>query len=228
MNILAIETSSSCLSAAIKKSNHPIREVSSSSYMKHAENLLPAIDRLLKKERLKIKDIDTFLIDRGPGSFTGLRIGFATLKGFLATLPKPCFGAISLDLVASNISTKKSPKFLAVLIDAYRAKLYMRIYQNKNPFWMPKTKLQVVSYETAKDKIPQGCLLAGNGIKKIVSGNLPIAKENFWMPKASTLIKLFENENSAVKKLNHARDFLPFYVRLSEPEEKLAERKKRV
>ena len=71
--------------------------------MKHAENLLPVIDRLLKKEKLKIGNIDAFLISRGPGSFTGLRIGFATLKGFLATHPKPCYGAFSLDVIAAGI-----------------------------------------------------------------------------------------------------------------------------
>jgi tRNA threonylcarbamoyl adenosine modification protein YeaZ len=74
--------------------------------MKHAEKILPVIDRLLKKEKLKIRDIDAFLIGRGPGSFTGLRVGFATLKGFLATCPKPCYGAFSLDIIAAGSAQK--------------------------------------------------------------------------------------------------------------------------
>ena len=103
MNLLAIETSSPALSVAIKRSGTKLRHATVQGYMKHAENLLPVIDRLLKKEKLKIGDMDAFLISRGPGSFTGLRIGFATLKGFLATCPKPCYGASSLDVIASGI-----------------------------------------------------------------------------------------------------------------------------
>ncbi|MBI4711592.1 MAG: hypothetical protein HY767_03925, partial [Candidatus Omnitrophica bacterium] len=57
MNLLAIETSSPVLSVAIKKSGTRLRHATVKGYMKHAENLLPVIDRLLKKEKLKIRDI---------------------------------------------------------------------------------------------------------------------------------------------------------------------------
>ena len=54
MNLLAIETSSTVLSVAIKKRGGKLRHAAVKGYMKHAENLLPVIDRLLKKEKLKI------------------------------------------------------------------------------------------------------------------------------------------------------------------------------
>ena len=68
--------------------------------MKHAEEILPQLDMLLKKSSTSFKDISAFLIGRGPGSFTGLRVGFATLKGFLAGGEVPCYGALSLDVIA--------------------------------------------------------------------------------------------------------------------------------
>jgi hypothetical protein len=135
MNLLAIETSSPVLSIALKKHGGKIRHGIVKGYMKHAENLLPVIDRLLKKEKLEIGDIDTFLISRGPGSFTGLRIGFATLKGFLATCPKPCYGALSLDVIAAGIKPAgtdlalKGHENLTVCLDARRGKLYTRSYR---------------------------------------------------------------------------------------------------
>ncbi len=124
MNLLAIETSSPVLSVAIQKAGGKIRQATVKGYMKHAEHLLPLIDRLLRQEKLKIGDIDAFLISRGPGSFTGLRIGFATLLGFLATQPKPCYGAYSLDVIAAAL---RSQGILVRHFNQPRIEQYLRI-----------------------------------------------------------------------------------------------------
>jgi tRNA threonylcarbamoyladenosine biosynthesis protein TsaB len=143
MNLLSIETSGPVLSVAIKKSGAKLCHKTVQGYMKHAENLLPVIDRLLKNEKLKIRDIDAFLIGRGPGSFTGLRIGFATLKGFLATCPKPCFGAFSLDLIAAGMDPEKHAN-LTVCLDARRGKLYTRSYCYLKKRWAPRGPSRVL------------------------------------------------------------------------------------
>ena len=71
--------------------------------------------------------MDAFLIDRGPGSFTGLRIGFATLKGFFAFSPKNCYGPLSLDIIARAIDLPEGSA-LGVLLDARREKIFARFY----------------------------------------------------------------------------------------------------
>ena len=81
--ILAFETSSPYLSVALGFGGK-IRELCSKSPLKHSENLIGLMDQLLKAERLTLEKIDAFAIDQGPGSFTGLRIGFSFLKGLLA------------------------------------------------------------------------------------------------------------------------------------------------
>lgn len=224
MNLLAIETSSPTLSVVLKKTGGKSRHATVKGYMKHAENLLPVIDRLLKQEKLKIADIDAFLIGRGPGSFTGLRIGFATLKGFLSIRPKPCYGASSLDLIAAGIKPKKHAN-LTVCLDAKRGKLYVRSYRYHKKRWIPDGPSHVALPGEMARKPAQGGFFAGDGITKLdgkCPGRIP---EKDWHPRASTLIELFETKDPLLKKLTRPKDFLPVYLRSSEAEERLAEKK---
>lgn len=224
MNLLAIETSSPVLSVAIKKSGAKVRQAAVRGYMKHAENLLPVIDRLLKKEKLKIGDIDAFLISRGPGSFTGLRIGFATLKGFLATRTKPCYGAFSLDVIASGMKPLGCTDLTACL-DARRGKLYARSYHYDGKRWRPNGSSRVVPIGELRSKIPTGSWIAGDGINKLDAKGFSAAPEKHWIPRAATLIELFETKNPLLKKLRRPKEFLPVYLRSSEAEEKLKDKK---
>lgn len=228
MNLLAIETSSPALSVAIKKSGAKLRHATVQGYMKHAENLLPVIDRLLKNEKLKIGNIDAFLISRGPGSFTGLRIGFATLKGFLATRSKPCYGAFSLDVIAAGMKPGKrtdrplkSSENLTVCLDARRGKLYARSYRYREEKWRSNGPSHVLPIEELRSKLPEGSWLAGDGIRKFKPDGFVIAPEKNWYPKAATLIRLFEAKDPLLKKLLRPKEFLPVYLRSSEAEERL-------
>jgi tRNA threonylcarbamoyl adenosine modification protein YeaZ len=214
--------------------------------MKHAENLIPVIDRLLKKEKMKISDIDAFLISRGPGSFTGLRIGFATLKGFLAIDPKPCYGASSLDVIAAGIQgtgegdrpsksikgsvplfTKRSqsPCNLTVCLDARRGKLYARSYHYQNERWMPDGPSRVALLEEISQRLPSGCLIAGDGINKFDAKGFTVAPEKSWIPRSATLIKLFEAGDPLLKKLSRPKEFLPVDLRSSEAEVRVKDKK---
>jgi tRNA threonylcarbamoyladenosine biosynthesis protein TsaB len=224
MNLLAIETSGPVLSVAIKKSGAKLRHATVEGYMKHAENLLPVIDRLLKKEKLKIRDIDTFLIGRGPGSFTGLRIGFATLKGFLATQPRPCYGALSLDLIAAGMKPKKHIN-LTVCLDARRGKLYSRSYRYYKEGWSPRGPSRVLPIDKIVSGLPAGSWIAGDGVKKFDARGWGVAPEKSWHPKASALIALFETKNQLLKKLATPKELLPVYLRSSEAEERLKDKK---
>ncbi|MEI7751522.1 MAG: tRNA (adenosine(37)-N6)-threonylcarbamoyltransferase complex dimerization subunit type 1 TsaB [Candidatus Omnitrophota bacterium] len=232
MNLLAIETSSPTLSVAIKKRGSKLRHATVQGYMKHAENLLPVIDRLLKKEKLKIGDIDAFLISRGPGSFTGLRIGFATLKGFLATRPKPCYGASSLDVIAAGIKgprpsnmTLKGHESLTVCVDARRGKLYARSYRYHKKRWAARGPARVVPIHEIASSLSRESRIVGDGLLKIDPRILVTTSNDSGVPRAATLIELFEAKDPLLKELKRPKDFLPAYLRLSEPEEKLKDKK---
>ncbi len=224
-NFLAITTSSQTLSVAVRKGRGPILEKKISGGQSHAENLLPTLDKLLKKSRLKLNDLDTFLIDRGPGSFTGLRISFATLKGFLAVQKKDCYGALSLDMIAEACRLPEGSR-LWVVLDAYRQKIYGRLYEVKRGRWKANGKVRVLSFEEWSREFELGSFAAGNALIRYhaefakLGERITPLPEKFWFPKASTLIRLFDEKNASLKLLRKGIDFSPLYFRLSEAEEK--------
>lgn len=234
-NFLAIDTSSPILSVAIKAGKKRVSESKIVGYFKHAENLMPVIDRLLKKHHLTLQDMDAYLIDQGPGSFTGLRIGFAALKGFLAFEKKPCFGAQSLDIIAENITLPEG-SHLAVALDARRDQFYIRFYCRKQKSWQPETALEILTLEQMATSLSRydSVALAGDALTrhdKIIKNKtskktaLRFLPETLWYPKASTLIRWMESpeqafKNGSLQKLQKTEDFLPLYFRLSEAEEK--------
>ncbi|MDZ4383175.1 MAG: tRNA (adenosine(37)-N6)-threonylcarbamoyltransferase complex dimerization subunit type 1 TsaB, partial [Thermodesulfovibrionia bacterium] len=89
MKILALETATMAGSIAIVDDEELIAEVKLNINVAHSERLISSIDYLLNASRLSIKDIDAFAISIGPGSFTGLRIGLSTAKGFSYAAKKP-------------------------------------------------------------------------------------------------------------------------------------------
>lgn len=227
MNILAFDTSSPVLSAALKAGKREISQTQLTGFLQHAENLLPRIDALLHKQKISLEKVDVFLIGRGPGSFTGLRVGFATLKGFQAVRPKHCYGGISLDMIAENAELPEKTD-LAVCLDAGRERFFVRLYRRVKNAWRARGRMEVLTPAETAERLPDGAWIAGNALarhqEKILGAaaekNIRVLPEEFWYPKASTLIRWFLAKNPLLKPLQTPRDFLPLYARLSEPEER--------
>jgi tRNA threonylcarbamoyladenosine biosynthesis protein TsaB len=225
-NLLALDTSSQVLSMAIKCAGAPIREIQVDGFLQHAENLLPVLKSLLKQEKLKLDAIDAFLIGRGPGSFTGLRIGFATLKGLIAVRKKPCFGALSFDMIAENVMGPDQ-SHLAVCLDARRDKVFTRLYQRQKQKWRPRQKPQLLQIEAFKQQLPHAVQVTGDAmaryaeiLKQDMNNTVEILPESCWRPRAAALIHFFENDDPKLAPLTKPRDFMPLYFRLTEAEEK--------
>ncbi len=227
MNILAFDTSSPVLSAAVKTSRSEISEARLTGFLQHAENLLPLIDRLLKKQKITPEKIDLFLIGRGPGSFTGLRVGFATLKGFQAVRTSDCYGAISPDMIAENADLPDQSN-LAVCLDAGRERFFVRLYQRVKGTWQPQGVTQAMTLEETVERLPQNVFILGDALRrhqeKILQAaakkNPHFLAETLWYPKAATLIGWALKKDPRLVPLKTAHDFLPLYFRLSEPEER--------
>ncbi len=83
MKILSIDTASSICSVAILEDNKVIKEISNDDANTHSVKLMPQIEQLFKETNLTLNDIDLLACDKGPGSFTGIRIGISTVKAFL-------------------------------------------------------------------------------------------------------------------------------------------------
>lgn len=128
MKLLAIDTSNKIASVAVFDNEICLGEKLSDDQKTHSEKLLPIMDELLTELGLTIKDIDLLAVSVGPGSFTGIRIGVATIKGIAQALDKSVIGVTSLE---GLIEMGNSENVCAV-INAKHGNVYAQIkYKNK-------------------------------------------------------------------------------------------------
>ncbi|HKZ46929.1 MAG TPA: tRNA (adenosine(37)-N6)-threonylcarbamoyltransferase complex dimerization subunit type 1 TsaB, partial [Thermodesulfobacteriota bacterium] len=127
MKILAIDTSASSGSIALLEDDQVIAELTTCTQKTHVERLLPLIKTLLSSINTKIEDVDGFALTTGPGSFTGLRIGLATIKGLAWSLNKPVVGVSTLEALAMNIPYSDKP--ICPILDARKKEVYAGIYK---------------------------------------------------------------------------------------------------
>lgn len=98
--ILAVETATLSGSLALARGAEVIASLSGDPAVSHSNTLLADLDKLLNETTFKLADVDLFAVAAGPGSFTGLRIGIATVKALTATLSRPCAAVPTLQAVA--------------------------------------------------------------------------------------------------------------------------------
>lgn len=125
MKILALDTSTLMATCAIIDEDKILGEYSLNQDMSHSEKLVPMIKTILEGLSLGIKDIDLYGVSIGPGSFTGLRIGVATIKGFAHLFDKPLVGISTLEGLAFNLPYNN---IVVPMIDARRDRVYTGIY----------------------------------------------------------------------------------------------------
>ncbi len=125
MKTLAVDTSTMMATCALLDEDRLLGEFSLNQDMTHSENLVPMIKEMLDNLNLKVKDIDLFGVAIGPGSFTGLRIGIATIKSFAHVFDKPVIGVSTLEGLAFNLPYNG---YIVPIIDARRNRIYTGIY----------------------------------------------------------------------------------------------------
>ena len=166
MKILVIDTSSNSCSAAILEDNKIIKEIKLKDEKTHSQKLMPLIDKLLAECSYDIKDFDLFACSKGPGSFTGIRIGIATLKAFSDATGKPLIGISSLKGLAYNINTFNSDSYVVSLIDAKHENVYWGLFEKKDRIYKKVSDYSFDSIHTVIEKlksIKKQFIFVGNG-----------------------------------------------------------------
>lgn len=130
MKILALETSAKSVSCAVVEHSAPLASAYQCTGLTHSRTLLPMVDAMLKNAELTLEDIDAFAIAAGPGSFTGLRIGIAAVKGLAWAAEKPCLGVSTLEAMAENIAHMDG--LIVGAMDARRSQVYNAIFEAKD------------------------------------------------------------------------------------------------
>lgn len=129
MKILSIDTASNICGVSLLDKTQLISQWDKNTGRTHSENLMPMICHALSQANLTLNDIDLFVCDKGPGSFTGIRIGVATMKAFHDSLGIPCVGVTSLEALAYSV---KQDGFIACLLDSKNDNCYFALYQLKD------------------------------------------------------------------------------------------------
>ncbi len=126
MRILAIETATSCVGCALWSDDGPVASLTLVARQRHAEVLMPAIDQLCRQAGWSVGDLTAVAVDRGPGLFTGLRVGLATARAIAAARHIPAIGVTSLDALAHP--GRRRTGLLAAVVDARRGEVYWALY----------------------------------------------------------------------------------------------------
>lgn len=129
MKILALETSAKSVSCAVVEDGAPLASAYQCTGLTHSRTLLPMVDAMLKNADLTLDDINAIAIAAGPGSFTGLRIGIAAVKGLAWAADKPCLGVSTLEAMAQNAAHIDG--LIVGAMDARRSQVYNAVFEAK-------------------------------------------------------------------------------------------------
>ena len=165
MNILAIDTSTSLAGIAIAVDEQIVAESLLNTNRTLSARLVPEIERLLATAGLEIADIDLFASSIGPGSFTGVRGGVATIQGLALAVGKQCAGYSSLEMLAMNFSLSQT--LVCPMLDARKSELYAALYDCSSPIPSPLINDCVLPPAALLDRIAEATghpvIFAGDG-----------------------------------------------------------------
>ncbi|MBY7142403.1 tRNA (adenosine(37)-N6)-threonylcarbamoyltransferase complex dimerization subunit type 1 TsaB [Virgibacillus sp. NKC19-3] len=126
MNILAIDTSNHVLGVAIMKDDQITGELVTNLAKNHSVRLMPAIDKLMKEVQMTPEQLDKIVVAKGPGSYTGVRIGVATAKSLAWALQTPIVGVSSLEAI--GFQGRFFNGTICPFFDARRGLVYTGLY----------------------------------------------------------------------------------------------------
>lgn len=226
MNILAIDTSTSFAGIAIAVGEQIVAESLLNTNRTLSARLVPEIERLLRSAGLGISDIDIFASTVGPGSFTGVRGGVATIQGLALASGKPCAGFSSLAMLAMNFPLSNT--LVCPMLDARKGELYAALYDCSSPLPSPIFNDCVLPPGALLDRLAaatdQPVIFLGDGsvryhdqIAEKLDNRAIFAPFPLHFPHAANGI-LLARHASECGELLEPRQLLPVYLRASDAE----------
>lgn len=220
-------------SAAVVDDTKVLGEITFNYKKQHSTILLPMIDKLLKSLELDIDDVDGMACSSGPGSFTGLRIGAATIKGLCHGAGKPCIGVPSLDGLAFNIPYARG--IVCPMMDALRDNIYTCMYSWQNGGLFKLEEYMAVHIDELIEKLKKyddsiiflgdGMFIHENKLREQLKDKALFAPPSLNMQRASSIASI---ALSRLKKgeVDDYMSFTPFYLRKSQAEREYESRHK--
>lgn len=215
--ILCLETSTTNCSVCIGESDQilALKEFNSAQYS-HAEKLHSFIDEICKDNHIDLESIDAISVSKGPGSYTGLRIGVSAAKGLAFALDKPLISVSTLLVLAKQINIDSG--LIVPMLDARRMEVYSEIYTkdfevcrsidaeilDKNSFAKELQQHQIHFVGSGVEKFENICSHSNATFYKT---KLPSAREQFFV--AQRKFELNDFEDVAYFEPYYLKDFVP-------------------
>src|SRR5262245_6636226 len=218
MKLLAVESATLSGGAALLDGDRLLGEITLNIAITHSERLLAAVDRLLDDCGMAAADLEGLAVSVGPGSFTGLRVGLATIKGLAMALDLPVAPVPTLDALAARVPFADAP--VCPILDARKGEVYLSLYRWRDDRMCRERDYEALSPEVAAAGIVAPVILLGDGIEACRP----------WLPKRVSIAPVAQRLPSAatVGDLGHAalaagagvdaESLTPLYLRPSEAE----------
>jgi tRNA threonylcarbamoyladenosine biosynthesis protein TsaB len=166
--LLSVESATRVMSVAVLRGETLLAEISTFDERVHSERLLPAIDRLLEIAELSLDEIEAFAVSIGPGSFTGLRIGLATVKGLAFGSERLVVGVPTL--AALTVAAAGSAGPVAALLDARREEVYAACLAGPGDIGAPLIPDAVFTAGELSAALPRSCtVVVGEGAEGVAA-----------------------------------------------------------
>lgn len=230
MKILGLDTSTLMTTCAVLDGDNLIGECSLSQSMSHSEKLVPMVKSVLDSLDLRIQDIDLFATTTGPGSFTGLRIALATIKGFAHIYDKPVVGISTLEALAFNLPYND---IVVPMLDARRNRVYTGIYSWKGNVLktiMGPDALEIDVILELLDKYNNivvngdGSMLYKDLIEEELGNKVKFSKSGDNMPRAVSICEI-ARKRYYCDEIDDYYSLAPNYLRPSQAERQFQEKR---
>lgn len=228
MLILAVDSATPVAGVALIDGEKIMAEYFTNFKRVHSKNLLPMIDKCLTDCGCKLNDLAAIALTTGPGSFTGIRIGMATVKGLCMGAGIPLIGISTLEAIAHNIIL--SDYLVCPVLNARKNEVYTAAYDVSGVMpqllWGPEACPPQVMADKAK-KLAEGrpgIVLLGDGylpyqefFRQTLDSQLVEAPPHLMLPRAASVASL-ARQKLAEGLFEDVHAIRPYYIRLSEAE----------
>lgn len=226
MLLLSIDSSAVAASAAITQDDQLLGEFFVNIKQTHSQTLMPMVQDLLASTHLSCAELDAMAVSVGPGSFTGVRIGVASVKGMALSRETPCCGVSTLEAIAWNGAVLRNHVLCAVM-DARCGQVYNALFTSENGELHRLCEDRALSIEQLAAETAQygeALLLLGDGAalchRSLAASGAQLAPEAMRYQRASSVAAAARRLLAAGKAVSPA-DLVPCYLRLPQAEREL-------
>lgn len=229
MKVLAIDSTAVSAGAAIVENGKLVGESFTNVGLTHSQTLMPMVESLLKNTDTDINSVDVFAVAAGPGSFTGIRIGVAAIKGMADAVKKPCMAVSALEEIAYPF--RYFDGIVCAAMDARCNQVYTALFYHGERLTADTAmQVDILGEDLKKRNLP--VLFAGDGAALCVRNlesvlpKLQKATAQTEFQKASSAAFLAWERLESGEAPIPAADLLPVYLRLPQAERELNNKKR--